>query len=200
MRKNFFVAAAAALLIGMAPVAALAEPTLSPNTVTASSTGTSASGESVVVNVSCKAGDEGVDSWINVEPTTTQANNTPEGASVVASFEITQQNTLPPYIFSYDLGGEYAGAKVTVYVQHDDGSNEVVERTADANGTFSFEQDRLSVHTIVAEPTGGAAPSTDTGATSPYTGVPVELVAGLTAVATVSAGGVAVALRKKVSE
>lgn len=89
---------------------------------------------------------------------------------------------------------------MTVYVQHDDGSDETVECTADANGTFSFEQDRLSIHTIVAEPTDGAAPSTNTGATSPYTGVPVELVAGLTAIATVSAGGVAVNLRKKISE
>lgn len=90
MRKSYFAAAAAALLIGMAPVAALAEPTLSLNTVTASSVATSVSGENVAVNVSCKAGDADADSWVAVDATTTQASNTPEGASVVASFEITE--------------------------------------------------------------------------------------------------------------
>lgn len=200
-KRNLLVTLAAALLIGLTPTVALAEPTLSPSTVTTSSTATSTAGTTVSVNVSCKAGAEGTDSWIKVDPTTTeQASNTPEGANVVASFVITQQNTLPPYTFSYDLGSEYAGANVTVYIQHDDGATEVVERTADSNGTISFEQEKLSIHTIVADKTGGVAPVTDTGATAPYTGIPTAMVAIMTGVSAVSACGVAVALRKKIAE
>lgn len=201
MREKLFVTLAAALAIGLTPAVALAEPTLSPNTVTSSVTATATvSGTPVSANVSCKAGDEGTKPYVKVESTTEEASNTPAGANVVASFVITHQNTLPPYTFSYDLGTEYAGAKVTVYIQHEDGTTEVVERTADSNGTISFEQDKLSIHTIVADKTEGAAPSTDAGATSPYTGVPTALVAGVTAISVVSATGVAVALRKKVSE
>lgn len=199
MKKNLLVTLAAALLIGVTPAVAMAAPTLSPNTVTASASAT-VDGTSVAVNVSCKAGDEGAESWVKLEDTTAVAENTPEGANVVASFEVTQQNTLPPYTFSYELGSEYAGAKVTVYIQHDDGTTEVVERTADANGTISFEQEKLSIHTIVAEKTEGSAPATDTSSDAPYTGVPVAIVAGVTVVSAISAGGVAVALRKKVSE
>lgn len=199
MRK-LMVALAATLLIGVAPAIAMAAPTVSPSTVTASGTTTASNGTSVVVNVSGKIGNEGTESWIRMDPTDDQASNTPEGASVVASFVVTQQNTTAPYTFSYELGSEYAGAAVTVYIQHDDGTTEVVERTADGNGTISFEQDRLCIHTVVAEPTGGASATTDTGATAPYTGVPTTLVAGMTAASCVCAAGVAVALRKKVSE
>lgn len=198
MRK-FMIALVAALLIGVTPATALAAPTLSPSTVTASGSAVSGDAE-ISANVSGKVGGEGTESWIRIEATTEQASNTPEGASVVASFLITQQNTAAPYTFSYDLGSEYAGAAVSVYIEHDDGSTEVVERTADSNGTISFEQDSLSVHTIVAEKTGGSSATTDTGASSPYTGVPTALVGGLTVASCACAGGVAVALRRRVTE
>lgn len=199
MLKNKLVALATAIAVMATPVAAMAA--VSPSTVTSSTT---ASAAAASVTASVSANKVSGNDWIKVEPAASGeiASNVPEADKdkVVASFVITHQGTEAPYTFSYTLGSEYAGATVTVYIQHDDDTTEVVTKVADANGTITFTQDKLSIHTLVAEKTNGSAASTDTSARSPQTGVNTAAVAGISIVAVVAAGGVAVTLRKKVNE
>lgn len=131
-----------------------------------------------------------------------KASNTevPEGFTEVASFRIESTGDVePPYQFSYNLGAEYANAEVTVYVDHEgEAENEVVTKTASSDGTITFTTDALSIHTIVAKKADGVV-NTDTGSTSPQTGLNTTAVAVGTVCAAVAAGAVYVA-RKKVSE
>lgn len=124
----------------------------------------------------------------------------PEGFAEVASFKIESTGDVePPYQFSYNLGAEYANAEVTVYVDHEgEAENEVVTKTASSDGTITFTTDALSIHTIVAKKADGVV-NTDTGSTSPQTGLNTTAVAAGTVCAAVAAGAVFVA-RKKVSE
>lgn len=124
----------------------------------------------------------------------------PEGFTEVASFRIESTGDVePPYQFSYNLGAEYANAEVTVYVDHEgEAENEVVTKTASSDGTITFTTDALSIHTIVAKKADGVV-NTDTGSTSPQTGLNTSAVAAGTACVAVAAGAVYVA-RKKVSE
>lgn len=131
-----------------------------------------------------------------------KASNTevPEGFTEVASFRIESTDDVePPYQFSYNLGAEYANAEVTVYVDHEgEAENEVVTKTASSDGTITFTTDALSIHTIVAKKADGVV-NTDTGSTSPQTGLNTTAVAVGTVCVAVAAGAVYVA-RKKVSE
>lgn len=131
-----------------------------------------------------------------------KASNTevPEGFTEVASFRIESTGDVePPYQFSYNLGAEYANAEVTVYVDHEgEAENEVVTKTASSDGTITFTTDALSIHTIVAKKADGVV-NTDTGSTSPQTGLNTSAVAAGTVCVAVAAGAVYVA-RKKVSE
>lgn len=131
-----------------------------------------------------------------------KASNTevPEGFTEVASFRIESTGDVePPYQFSYNLGAEYANAEVTVYVDHEgEAENEVVTKTASSDGTITFTTDALSIHTIVAKKADGVV-NTDTGSTSPQTGLNTTAVAVGTVCVAVAAGAVYVA-RKKVSE
>lgn len=124
----------------------------------------------------------------------------PEGFTEVASFRIESTGDVePPYQFSYNLGAEYANAEVTVYVDHEgEAENEVVTKTASSDGTITFTTDALSIHTIVAKKADGVV-NTDTGSTSPQTGLNTSAVAAGTVCVAVAAGAVYVA-RKKVSE
>ena len=124
----------------------------------------------------------------------------PEGFTEVASFRIESTGDVePPYQFSYNLGAEYANAEVTVYVDHEgEAENEVVTKTASSDGTITFTTDALSIHTIVAKKADGVV-NTDTGSTSPQTGLNTTAVAAGTVCVAVAAGAVYVA-RKKVSE
>jgi len=124
----------------------------------------------------------------------------PEGFTEVASFKIESTGDVePPYQFSYNLGAEYANAEVTVYVDHEgEAENEVVTKTASSDGTITFTTDALSIHTIVAKKADGVV-NTDTGSTSPQTGLNTSAVAVGTVCVAVAAGAVYVA-RKKVSE
>lgn len=123
----------------------------------------------------------------------------PEGFTEVASFKIESTGDVePPYQFSYNLGAEYANAEVTVYVDHEGkAENEVVTKTASSDGTITFTTDALSIHTVVAKKADGVV-NTDTGSTSPQTGLNTTAVAAGT-VCVAAAGAVYVA-RKKVSE
>lgn len=124
----------------------------------------------------------------------------PEGFTEVASFKIESTGDVePPYQFSYNLGAEYANAEVTIYVDHEgEAENEVVTKTASSDGTITFTTDALSIHTIVAKKADGVV-NTDTGSTSPQTGLNTSAVAVGTVCVAVAAGAVYVA-RKKVSE
>lgn len=124
----------------------------------------------------------------------------PEGFTEVASFRIESTGDVEPlYQFSYNLGAEYANAEVTVYVDHEgEAENEVVTKTASSDGTITFTTDALSIHTIVAKKADGVV-NTDTGSTSPQTGLNTSAVAAGTVCVAVAAGAVYVA-RKKVSE
>ena len=188
--KKRFIAALSVLALALAlPVAAFAAG--SPDQ-TATNTVTGNNG--VVATVSGVA--TGSDAWVKVTPATANASNVPAGANVVASFEVTQHNTTAPYTFSFTLGAKYAGAKVTVYIQHDEGDPEVRELTADAQGTVSFTMDKLCIISLVAQPTNGAAATTDNGSKSPATGVNTTAAAVVAAVAVAGAACAAVALRK----
>ena len=124
----------------------------------------------------------------------------PEGFTEVASFKIESTGDVePPYQFSYNLGAEYANAEVTVYVDHEGkAENEVVTKTASSDGTITFTTDALSIHTVVAKKADGVV-NTDTGSTSPQTGLNTTAVAAGTVCVAVAAGAVYVA-RKKGSE
>ena len=144
----------------------------------------------------------GSDAWLKVVGSGIAASNVPSGSNVVASFEVTQQNTSGPYNFTFALGSQYAGAKVTAYIQHDSGRNEVKELTADANGNVSFTMSELCIISLVAQPTSGASAAAsatvtaDKGAKSPATGVNTTAVAAVAAVAAAGAACAFVALRK----
>lgn len=154
------------------------------------------------VEVKAAAACNGTGSLTITPEESVKASNTevPEGFTEVASFRIESTGDVePPYQFSYNLGAEYANAEVTVYVDHEgEAENEVVTKTASSDGTITFTTDALSIHTIVAKKADGVV-NTDTGSTSPQTGLNTTAVAVGTVCVAVAAGAVYVA-RKKVSE
>ena len=194
MKKRFMAALSVLALALALPVAAFAAN--SPEKVSSqpvTSNGVTANATGVVT---------GSDAWLNVVGTGTAANNVPSGSNVVASFEVTHHNTSGPYNFTFALGSQYAGAKVTAYIQHDSGFRDVKELTADANGNVSFTMDQLCIISLVAQPTSGASAAASTtvtadkGAKSPATGVNTTAVASVAAVAATGAACAFVALRK----
>ena len=194
MKKRFMAALSVLALALALPVAAFAAN--SPEKVSSqpvTSNGVTANASGVVT---------GSNAWLNVVGTGTAANNVPSGSNVVASFEVTHHNTSGPYNFTFALGSQYAGAKVTAYIQHDSGFRDVKELTADANGNVSFTMDQLCIISLVAQPTSGASAAASTtvtadkGAKSPATGVNTTAVAAVAAVAAAGAACAFVALRK----
>ena len=149
MKKRFMAALSVLALALAMPVAAFAANSpanvksgpVTSNGVTANASGVAA----------------GSDAWLKVVGTGTAATNVPSGSNVVASFEVTQHNTSGPYNFTFALGSQYAGAKVTAYIQHDSGVREEKELTADANGNVSFTMNELCIISLVAQPTSGAS-------------------------------------------
>lgn len=194
MKKRFMAALSIFALVLALPVAAFAAN--SPEKVSSqpvTSNGVTANATGVVA---------GSDAWLKVVGSGAAASNVPSGSNVVASFEVTQQNTSGPYSFTFALGSQYAGAKVTAYIQHDSGREEVKELTADANGNVSFTMNELCIISLVALPTSGASAAAgttvtaDKGAKSPATGVNTTAVAAVAAVAAAGAACAFVALRK----
>ena len=194
MKKRFMAALSIFALVLALPVAAFAAN--SPEKVSSqpvTSNGVTANATGVVA---------GSDAWLKVVGSGTAASNVPSGSNVVASFEVTQLNTTGPYSFTFALGSQYAGAKVTAYIQHDSGVGEVKELTADANGNVSFTMNELCIISLVAQPTSGASAAASTtvtadkGAKSPATGVNTTAVAAVAAVAAACAACAFVALRK----
>ena len=178
MKKRFMAALSVLALALALPVAAFAAPSPANTTATAASVNNA-----------------------NVKVVSTTKNAAPAGANVVASFEITEtvEGTVSesnPLTVTFTLGKAYANAKVTVYVQHNDGSKETLNLTADNNGNVTFKVTKLSTYTIVAEKTAAGAATTDNGAKSPATGVNTTAVAAVAAVAAAGAACAFVALRK----
>lgn len=185
MKKRFMAALSVLDLALALPVAAFAAP--SP----ANTTATGANNVTASVN----------NANVKVASTTKNAEGTPANANVVASFEITEtvEGTVSesnPLTVTFTLGKAYANAKVTVYVQHNDGSKETLNLTADNNGNVTFKVTKLSIYTIVAEKTAAGAATIDNGAKSPATGVNTTAVAAVAAVAAAGAACAFVALRK----
>ena len=179
MKKRFMAALSVLALALALPVAAFAAPSPANTTATGANNVTAS-----VNNANVKV-----------------ASSTPAGANVVASFEIneTVEGTVSesnPLTVTFTLGKAYAGAKVTVYVQHNDGSKETLNLTADNNGNVTFKVTKLSIYTIVAEKTAAGAATTDNGSKSPATGVNTTAVAAVAAVAAAGAACAFVALRK----
>lgn len=185
MKKRFMAALSVLALALAMPVAAFAAP--SP----ANTTATGANNVTASVN----------NASVKVESTTAVAKGTPADANVVASFEITETvagtvSDSNPLTVTFTLGKAYAGAKVTVYVQHNDDETETLNLTADNNGNVTFKVTKLSTYTIVAEKTAAGAAITDNGAKSPATGVNTTAVAAVAAGAAAGAACAFVALRK----
>ena len=139
----------------------------------------------------------------NYEPPTSGKSDV-----LVSTFEIKAEGGIDPSNVKVDVtfsvGTKYSGMIARVFIQHEIGDPETRTLTVSADGTVSFTMDRLSVVTIAIEegqtPASSSASTVDKGSTSPQTGVDFTGVAGATAVMVVAAGGVAVALRKKVTE
>ncbi len=194
MKKRFMAALSVLALALALPVAAFA--TNSPANVKSDPV----TSNGVTANASGVAADS--NAWLKVVGAGVAANNVPSGSNVVASFVVTHYNTSGPYNFTFALGSQYAGAKVTVYIQHDSGYPDVKELTADANGNVSFTMDELCIISLVAQPTSGASAAASTtvtadkGAKSPATGVNTTAVAAVAAFAAAGAACAFVALRK----
>ena len=136
---------------------------------------------------------DGVARWIYIVPTeqttgtlddmywsdTRASNYTPLPGDVWASFVL--KGTYRNFEIRVMFERQFAGKEVLLYVEHDDGSTEVKERTLDANGEAVFEMERLSTYTLVMRD--GVTPSVvrqsvgrvDTSTRSPQTGVGMPL-------------------------
>lgn len=73
----------------------------------------------------------------------------------VWNFEVTKTGSEPTkvaddgfYTFTFNVGSQYAGKEATVYVQHDDGTNEVFPTTVDGDGNVTVKTNRLSIYTV----------------------------------------------------
>jgi LPXTG-motif cell wall-anchored protein len=162
-----------------------------------------ATSNDVVLNVSAGSG-----TIASVDDTSTQASNTQVSANdeVLASFEVKGNAT--DVTLSFNIGTQWAGYTVRVYIQHEDGTlTTAIVNPVPANGIVQIHVDRLSIFTLVVDKTSAPSTSgsgTDTGGTSPKTGVDTStttaVVAGVTIAMAIAAACVAVALRKKVTQ
>ena len=185
MKKHFTAAAALALALAL-PMSAFAAP--------------SPVGQSATVNGVTMTAQAGQGNIITVEPTDQNAKNVKlaDGEVVLASFEVTGEAS--DIDLTFFVGTQYAGARARVFVEHNDGTTEVLEAVVAADGTVTVHVDKLSIFTIVVDknsvPAAGTAGATnfDNGAKSPQTGVNETLAAAATGVALVAAAGCGVAI------
>lgn len=110
--------------------------------------------------------------WTN----TPASNYTPSLYDIPASFVL--KGSLRDFEIRVIYDRLFAGRQVLLYVEHDDGTTEVQERTLNENGEATFEMDRLSTYTLVVR---NGAPAVrqgvnkvDTCSRSPQTGVGVS--------------------------
>lgn len=214
MRKKLLALVCAAVLALALPTLAWAAPSPGGSTSVDAGNGVSA-------NVTFSG-------TVEITATQQQASNVQLSSTekVLASVEIQAEGVSEsnPLTLSFSVGSQYAGATAKIFVQHNDGTTEVLSAVVAADGTVSVPVTKLSIFTLVVDtatiPASDAGTTTDTtgttagtsattssttsgsssNAVSPKTGVDMTLVAAGTAVLAVCAGGVAVALRKKVTE
>ncbi len=146
---------------------------------------------------------------VNVTTSTTQqASNVKLTSTMkaIGSYVITAEGQVSgPYTFTFGGLDEYNGATVTVFIQHE---NYTEEQTATVkNGSVTITTNDLSVVTIAvdtatvpASANNGSKAATDSSATSPQTDVDLSGVAGATVACAVAAAGVGIALRKKATK
>lgn len=201
MKKQFLAIVGALALALAAPSVALAAN--SPANI-APTTGTASSGMSLVVSGGKTSGNGA----LYVAESASAASNTVLETDDIAvvSFRVWAEGDVDTsnLTLTFSVGKQYAGASVKVYIQHDDGSNEVKDAKVASDGTITITVDRLSVFTVVIDKTtikAGAADGTgtgtegttvDTSSKSPQTGVSGHAVEIATGVALVAAAGCAV--------
>lgn len=240
MKKQIVAfASALALTLSMAPSVALAASTYSPSNksenVTVNTNGTSVS-VSAEITTSGVASDQGVE--VQVESAQAPASNYVEVSSeeLVASFDVdayfTKDNAkigevgdangvVTGVTVTVNIGSQYAGKYVKVYVEHSDGSSEVVSGIlVSSDGTIAVTLSKLSTFTVVIDnnykpasdttdttdttnttgsttATSATTTSKDTSSKSPYTGVNTASVALVSGVALAAAAGCAVLAFRK---
>lgn len=194
MKKKIVALLGAAALALALPMSAFAAPSPSGTTAVASD------GTALTVSGNYSGG------ALYVEATSETASNMPAGSKVAASFEVTADAAVVidgELTFVFNVGTQYAGATATVYIEHGDGATETQTVTIAADGTFTMGVDKLSIFTVVVDEStipAGDQGTVDTGEKSPQTGANLNTVAFGTVAALVVAAGVAVALRKKITE
>lgn len=191
MKSKIFAVVMAAMLMLALPALAWANPSPAANNVVEGANGTTLviSGGGVVESAVA---------------TSEKASNVPAGADVLASYEITGELADGETMnLTFNVGSQYAGYTVYVYIQHSDGATEVKTATVGADGTITITIDKLSIFSLVLGEAGaGTVPGagSDNGSTSPKTGVDMTGVAAGTVAAIAAAGAVTVALRRKTNE
>lgn len=99
---------------------------------------------------------------LSVEATDTLASNVQvsAGEKVLGSFEVLGRDVSGLRLL-FRVGAEYAGLPAKVYVQHGDGSTEVIEATVNQNGAVLIQVDGLSIFTIVVDTDGDSSNAED---------------------------------------
>lgn len=132
----------------------------------------------------------------------TPSSNVPSDATVIDTIEIKGDATDLDLQFLVDA--KYAGKKVTVFIEHDNGDLEQKVATVGADGSFSIHVDRLSSFSIVLGDYGtssnanaaDAVKKIDPTAKSPKTNADLGGVTALTALMALAAGAAFIGLRK----
>jgi hypothetical protein len=149
---------------------------------------------------------------VAVVASSTQASNAAVAATdeLLASFEAEGDGA--DVTLTFNIGAKWAGYTLRTYIEHKDGTlTTAITTPVAANGVVAIHVDEfkggsafftLVVDKTTAPSTGGSG--TDTGGTSPKTGVDTSattgVVVGMTIAMAVAAACVAVALRKKVTQ
>ena len=199
MKKQLLAIVGALALALAVPSVALAAN--SPANI-APTTGTASNGMSLVISGGKTSGNGA----LYVAESASAASNTVLETDDIAvvSFRVWAEGDVDTsnLTLTFSVGKQYAGASATVYIQHDDGSNEVKDVKVASDGTVTITVDRLSVFTVVidkttikagaAEGAGTEGTAVDTSSKSPQTGVSGHAVMVATGVALVAAAGCAV--------
>ena len=122
--------------------------------------------------------------------TSSTASNVPSSSTVIGSYYINGEIFEGTATISIFLGPEYANKTVGVWIQHEDGTTEAYNVTADASGTIALTMSKFSVITVTENLVPGIAPKT---------GIDDTAVLLCTAGSLFIAAGAAYALRKKVT-
>lgn len=126
------------------------------------------------------------------------------GKIAIASFQVSSGYDLSDVEsvdLTFNVGTQYAGSTVYLYVQNSDGTTSVQQVTVGSDGVCAVTLGGTGLVTVVVDADTipeGSGVKADKGATAPQTGVSVAGVAAGTAGMAVAACVAGVALRKKV--